>query len=278
MLKLCVESIEKNSAAEHEILIHVNDGSDGTLDWVREKGFKHTHSPENIGVCKAMNSLRPLATCDWIVYINDDMYMAPGWDTAFYKEIEEAKTREGNRLFLASSTVQPKGHLRRPNGVPVADFGRTPEAFDEKGFLEYMKGNPIPDTWGCCWPPNIVHRDLWDLTGGYSLEFSPGIGSDPDFSAKLWYAGVRYFKTLGDSVCYHFMSASVGRVKRNDGHRQFLRKWGVTPRTFNSCWLHTDEKAESAGMPRPNPTRRDLLRCKLKNFFSRPGHPELPVR
>lgn len=31
-LKLCVESIEKNSAYPHEILIHVNDGSDGTLE------------------------------------------------------------------------------------------------------------------------------------------------------------------------------------------------------------------------------------------------------
>ncbi len=63
-LKLCIESIEKNSAYKHEILIHVNDGSDGTLEWVRQKGYKHTHSEENIGVCYALNGLRPLATTD----------------------------------------------------------------------------------------------------------------------------------------------------------------------------------------------------------------------
>ena len=34
-LKLCVESIRKNSTYEHELLIHVNDGSDGTLEWVK---------------------------------------------------------------------------------------------------------------------------------------------------------------------------------------------------------------------------------------------------
>ena len=61
-LKLCIESIEKNSAYKHEILIHVNDGSDGTLEWVRQKGYKHTHSEENIGVCYALNGLRPLGT------------------------------------------------------------------------------------------------------------------------------------------------------------------------------------------------------------------------
>ena len=64
MLKLCIKSIEQNSAAKHEILIHVNDGSDGTLEWVTEKGYKHTHSKENIGVCWAMNSLRSLMTTD----------------------------------------------------------------------------------------------------------------------------------------------------------------------------------------------------------------------
>ena len=36
-LQLCVESIRKNSTYEHEILIHINDGSDGTLEWVKER-------------------------------------------------------------------------------------------------------------------------------------------------------------------------------------------------------------------------------------------------
>ena len=31
-LKLCLDSIKKNSEYNHEIIVHVNDGSDGTLD------------------------------------------------------------------------------------------------------------------------------------------------------------------------------------------------------------------------------------------------------
>ena len=45
-LKLCVASIRKNSTYKHEILVHVNDGSDGTLEWVKAEGLKYTHSPE----------------------------------------------------------------------------------------------------------------------------------------------------------------------------------------------------------------------------------------
>ena len=36
-LQLCLKSIKKNSYKNHEIIIHVNDGSDGTLDFVKKK-------------------------------------------------------------------------------------------------------------------------------------------------------------------------------------------------------------------------------------------------
>ena len=86
-LKICVDSIRKNSTYPHEILIHVNDGSDGTLEWVKAEGLKYTHSPENIGVCFALNGLRPLATTDYILFMNDDMYVLPEWDKNLYEEI-----------------------------------------------------------------------------------------------------------------------------------------------------------------------------------------------
>jgi len=52
--------------------------------------------------------------------------------------------------------------------------------------------------------------------------------SDPDFSYKLWKAGVRYFKGLGASRVYHFGSSSVKRAKLNKGYFQFINKWGFT--------------------------------------------------
>ena len=49
-LRLCVESIRKNSSYTHEILIYVNDGSDGTLEWVKEQNIKYLHNESNIGI------------------------------------------------------------------------------------------------------------------------------------------------------------------------------------------------------------------------------------
>ena len=61
-LKLCVKSLIKNSNFEHEILFHINDGSDGTLNFIRESGYKYTYSEKNIGLCSAINKVSKLAT------------------------------------------------------------------------------------------------------------------------------------------------------------------------------------------------------------------------
>ena len=259
-LKLCIRSIEQNSACEHEILVHVNDGSDGTLEWVKQHGYKHTHSAENIGVCWALNGLRPLVTTDYIVFINDDMYVCPRWDTVLYEEI----VRIGhNRFFLSSTMIQPKAHPTRKNSVLVANYGYTPDTFDEAGLLGNLQQFAGPDWQGSTSPPNIVHRDLWDLVGGYSIEYTPGMASDPDFSAKLWLGGVNIFKGMGQSLAYHFMSKSVSRIIKNKGSIQFLRKYGITIRAFQNDILHVDLLMEEKG-PSLLWFKLDLLRSSIK--------------
>ena len=37
-LKLCIKSIRQNSKFKHELIIHVNEGTDGSLDFVKESG------------------------------------------------------------------------------------------------------------------------------------------------------------------------------------------------------------------------------------------------
>lgn len=262
-LKLCIESIEKNSAYKHEILIHVNDGSDGTLEWVRQKGYKHTHSEENIGVCYALNGLRPLATTDYIMFMNDDMYVCPGWDTALVEEIQ----RIGHKMFFLSSTlIQPRPFFCKSVIAP-ANYGETVESFDEERLLREYATLPHGDWLGATWPPNVVHKDLWDLVGGYSIEFSPGMYSDPDFSAKLWMAGVRLFKGVDRSRVYHFEARSTHRIVKNDGSLQFLRKWGITSGSFIRDILHRGEPFD-APKDHTLELKKDIERSRWKKVLT----------
>lgn len=266
MLKLCIYSIQKNSSFNHQVIIHINQGSDGTLDWVKEQGFDYTYSSENIGVCWALNGLRPLVKTDYIVFANDDMYLLPEWDLHLWHEIEKLPD---NKFFLSSTLLQPRKFYCRSIISPV-DYGQTVDTFREQDLLNEFRSYNHSDWYGSTWPVNIVHRDMWDLVGGYSVEYWPGLYSDPDFSAKLYMAGVRYFKGISASRVYHFEAASTGRVKKNRGSRQFLNKWGITSGAFVRVILKRGEpiKGEYDTTVDQKLLRKEVLRSRIKRALT----------
>ena len=54
-LEKCVESIRKNSTYNHEIIPHVNEGSDGTIEYLKKNNIEYTFTNYNSGICKGMN-------------------------------------------------------------------------------------------------------------------------------------------------------------------------------------------------------------------------------
>jgi hypothetical protein len=108
------------------------------------------------------------------------------------------------------------------------DFGSDPANFRERDLLAALDSLVRADWAGATSPPTLLHRRMWDIVGGYSVEFSPGMGTDPDLSMKLWLAGVREFRGVGKSRVYHFRHKSVGRdIALNDDSRQFALKYGI---------------------------------------------------
>ena len=238
-LELCIKSIRKNSTYSHQIIVHVNDGSDGTLEWVRKEGIDYTYSKQNIGVCLAMNMMRTKVKTNYILFLNDDMYVLPFWDKALYDEINKLPN---NYFFLSATSIQPH---TQGTSIILADYGDSVETFQEEKLLKEYMDYEIKDWMGATIPPNIVHRDIWDLVGGYSIEYSPGMYSDPDFTAKLYLCGVKFMKGLQASRIYHFETKSTTRIRKNCGQMQFLLKWGMTSSTFRKRFTHKGEDFNS---------------------------------
>lgn len=233
-LKLCIKSIRANSHFTHQIIVIVNEGADGTRDWIlAEPDIDFVFSEKNLGICYSLNACRPLIETDYVVYINDDMYVLPDWDQVLFDEIISLSHRE----FMLSATMIEPGYTKN-SCVIVGDFGDTLETFKEKELLAAFRDFSKPDWSGSTWPPTLVPTVLWDLVGGMSVEFSPGMYSDPDLSMKLWQTGVRYFKGVSASRVYHFGSKSTKRVKKkNSGRNKFLHKYGMTPHSFSRKYL-----------------------------------------
>ena len=266
-LQICVSSILKNANYQHQIIVHVNDGSDGTLDWVKNHhNIDYTWSEENIGVCYALNAMRNLAVTDYIAFVNDDMYLCPDWDLHLLNAITNRK----DDLFFFSGTLIEPTFSNNACAIAPKNYGSNPQDFNEEKLLAEIDSITKKDWAGSTWPPNVVSTRMWDLVGGYSTEFSPGMYSDPDFSKKLWDAGVRDFRGIGASKAYHFMSKTVGRITRNDGRTQFLKKWGFTSATFVKFYLRRGEDY-TGPMAEPKMTsalKTKLFTSKLKRIFS----------
>lgn len=258
-----MESIRKNSAYRHQVILHINDGSDGTLQWARQEGLDHTHSAENAGICKAVNEAGGLVRESYVVYMNDDMYVCPEWDIQIAKEIADAGT---DNFMFSSTMIEPVNH-NNPC-VINKDYGQSIETFNEAQLLKECNTFDKADWTGSTWPPTIVHRKYWMITGGYSIELSPGVSSDDDFAMKMWYAGCRIFKGIGKSRVYHFQSKSTLRVVKNNGRKQFLMKWGVNQSTFNKYYIrrgtpYTGPLTEPAGFKMQIEGARAWLKRKM---------------
>lgn len=245
-LKLCVDSIRKNSLYSHEIILHINDGSDGTLEWAKQENLKYSYSQSNVGVCKSMNTAFTLSTKDIIGYFNDDMVALPGWDEELDNFLKTYQPEENN-IIISSTMIEPRGH----NDCCIAplDYGQDIDTFRYNDLLKNLDEirKLKPNIKGTTWPPNYMHRSLWNLIDGYSEDFSPGYGSDPDLIKKAYDKGTRNFVSIGASLVYHFGSKTTGikQFHGNDGEGIFLQKHNITIQSYVYNVLKRTEKFEN---------------------------------
>jgi glycosyltransferase involved in cell wall biosynthesis len=266
-LKKCIESIQKNSTYDsHEIIPHVNDGSDGTLDFLKKNSFNYTHSVNNSGICTGMNMAAKKSKTNYLLYAHDDFYFCPNWDFILKKEVDKI----GHNNFYLSGTMINNGQIN-------LDCGSDLKSFNEKKLLKEVNDANYYDFQGSTWAPHLVHKELWNKVGGFSEEFFPGTGSDPDLNMKLWNQGVRIFKGINDFKVYHFGSIVTRKYKNHPtiktesgsrGAKIFLLKWGITISFFKKFILNSDTKYLGE---LKNPKRNlnfliQLMLCKL-NFL-----------
>jgi len=234
-LELCINSIKKNSKYDNQIVVHVNIGDDGTIEYLDKINIEYTHTKHNSGICEGINKVSELAKFDYFLYAHDDFYFCPLWDEVLKNEINLT----GHNNFYLSGTMMHSGQIPFDCGDNIDDF-------DEKKFLENYKDLNYYNFQGSTWAPTLVHRDVWNEVGGFSEEFFPGTGSDPDFNMKLWKLGIRIFKGINNFKVYHFGSIvlrkKINEIKKNSkygskGAKMFLLKWGITIKFFKRFYL-----------------------------------------
>ena len=266
-LKLCIKSIRQNSKYTHQIIPHVNIGGDGTCDFLRDENIDFTFTKYNSGICEGMNTASKKSRFKYILYSHDDFYFCPGWDVVLKNEIDAI----GHNNFYLSGVMMNNGPIRFNAGSDI-------KSFDENRVLKEYQNYNHYDFQGSTWAPHLLHRDLWEKVGGFSEEFFPGTGSDPDLNMKLWKEGVRIFKGVNNCKVYHFGSIVTRKYKNHPtiitesgskGGKIFLLKWGITIKFFKKFYLRSDQKYDG---PLNKPVKNlnffiKLMLCKLNYIY-----------
>ena len=249
-LKKCIESIRKNSTYDHEIIPHINEGSDGTIDYLKENNIEYTFTNYNSGICKGMNMAAKKANTEFILYAHDDFYFCPKWDLVLKSELDKIKHKN---FYLSGTMVN--------NGQITLDCGSNLETFDERKLLSEISYANYYDFQGSTWAPHLIHKETWDKVGGFSEEFFPGTGSDPDLNMKLWKKGVRIFKN----------HPTIKTESGSRGAKIFLLKWGITIKFFKKFILNSDtEYLGELKNPRKNINYfLQLTFCKLNYLYTK---------
>ena len=249
-LKICLNSLRKNSAYEHQIIIHLNEGSDGSLDYVKSQNLEFTYSRVNIGMPKALNKSSKLSIKEYILISHDDFYFCPGWDKYLVNEIKLIKN---NRFYLSGTMIET-------DKIDI-DVGNTYLNFNEQKLVSNLDKLIKNDFQGSTKCPGLIHKELWNEVGGWSEEYTPTGGDDSDFAMKLWKSNVRIFKGLGKCLVFHFGSITTRKKDKNlntylgsRGNKIFLKKWGISINFFENKFLKTKQKYDG------------ILKSPNKNF------------
>jgi hypothetical protein len=189
------------------------------------------------------------------------MYFCPGWDESFYNELKNIDQKD---FFLSGTMVQPfESYINLDCGKSFADF-------NENKLLNTLPQIKFDNFQGTHWQPSLIPNSTWNKVSGFSEEFSPGLGSDPDFNMKLWKIGVRIFKGLGNCRVYHFSSVSLRKKAWNNGAKTFLKKWGISIKFFKKYYLRSNKKYTG---PLKEPVknfnyRLGLFKCKISFYYN----------
>lgn len=236
-LGLAYRSIIRNSAIDHEVVVFFNEFDENCERWLAGKDVRYAQSQKNLGVCGAVNRAAELASSDYICFLNDDMYVLPGWDTAL-----EQYLGLSDKLWLSGTAIEAGEATACYIGG--CDYGDSLENFQEDRLLTEYAGLKRPYNVVSTWTPILIPKSNWDAIRGFDENYFPGYGSDPDLAMKMYEYGCRYFIGVGTSLVYHFSRKTISRFDNcdvMDPKAYFRKKWGMPWKKFFKKVIYRDK-------------------------------------
>jgi GT2 family glycosyltransferase/glycosyltransferase involved in cell wall biosynthesis len=204
-------------------------------------GLRYSRNATNLGFVDTCNAGAALARGEYLVFLNNDTEVQPGWLDALLATFEHFP---GTGL-AGSMLVYPDGRLQEAGGLVFSDgsaanYGRFGDpAHPLYGFVR--------ETSYCSGAALALPRALFERLGGFDVVYRPGYYEDTDLAMRVREAGlaVRYQPA---SVVVHHEGVSAGtdtsrgmKAAQVVNREKFLQRWGETLRARHAAPPDGDE-------------------------------------
>jgi O-antigen biosynthesis protein len=234
----CIHSVFIN-AGRHDFEIIIADDKSTDETPIAFQGninrVRYIRNKTNLGFLNNCNSAAEEAKGRFLVFLNNDTIVLPGWLDELIKPLEE------NSLIglTGSKLIYPDGRLQEAGGIIFRDasgwnYGRLDNP--EKPQFNYLR-----DVDYCSGASIAISYELWKKLGGFDTRFSPAYYEDTDLAFKVRASGKRVvYQPLSELV--HFEGVSHGTsekesVKKHQpiNKNKFLAKWEDVLTAYGEC-------------------------------------------
>jgi GT2 family glycosyltransferase len=184
-----LDAIEAQTYPHVELLVLDNDSSDGTAQRLRARGIDFDESSSNVGFVRGMNALYERARGDYIVFLNADCVLSPG----FVARAVETATREHAGVVGAHVVRLPAAG--GPTEMAPLDGGRLGIGVDMR--VRYV----VPEPGGEPQPAFKANGSCPTVSASLLRQLAEAFGHGP-FAPT--------FETYGEDIDFCFRAAAVG--------------------------------------------------------------------
>jgi GT2 family glycosyltransferase/glycosyltransferase involved in cell wall biosynthesis len=236
-----------------EVIVVDDCSSDATPEVIPQvSGVVYLRNDNNSGFIASCNAGAKAARGKYLVFLNNDTLVKPGWLTALLDTFKEER-RAG---MVGSKLLYPDGRLQEAGGIIWRDasgwnYGRS----DDPGRPEY---NYLRDVDYCSAAALMVPKALFESAGGFDSRYAPGYYEDTDLAFKVRQVGYRVlYQPLSEVIHYEGATGGTDLSSGAKKHQEINRS------TFAEMWsdeLATrPENGDVAFLDQPGPAGKNIL-------------------
>lgn len=211
LLRACLTALARNvgPGVAFEVIVLLNGADQDVAAFCDAEvlGARVERSPVNLGFPAGTNRAAALARGEYLVLLNDDTEVEPGWLEALVEAADRYPEAAaiGSRILFGDRSVQEAGAVIWQDGT-TAQVGR--------GLPETSARHLYPRRVDYCSAASLlVRRGTWSLIGGFDEEYFPGYYEDVDLCLAIRERGEQILYEPRSRVVHH-ESATLDRGLR----------------------------------------------------------------